>query len=240
MSVVEPIVRDIALAFRTSEATVYGIILSESSLYPDAAGPAGREGLVQYEPADFARATSLPVTISTTYLADPVRADAFDPGRALRAYEKQMVALRAASGITSLVELHALRAAPGIVYDPRAYLSTANARSDMARIETRIAEAQRLLAFRADSTELAAMRTASGPTDERLAQQYATTIRLADQTSGEFRLAYLTDAVSYARVIGPTVAIRTALDRAASETDIAAGVASLEARLDEPLGTRGP
>ncbi|MFT4308555.1 MAG: transglycosylase SLT domain-containing protein [Candidatus Woesearchaeota archaeon] len=235
MTVVEPLVNQIARDFDVTPATIYGIILSESSLYPDALSTDGKYGLLQHEPHVFEAIVELSSHTGTP-VSDPLLADRiWDPEMNLRAYRVELRAHREYLGMHDVIDIHVVRGASETVSDYRSYLRTPEALEHRERIERRIAEAERLLSFSHPSDEYHDM-TSQGWVGARLVEQYDTMLSLAERTSGQYRAAYLTNAVSYARILDLRGPVRAALERASHDPSISSTIENLTIKLDTPLG----
>ncbi len=235
MTIVEPLVNRIARDFNVTPATIYGIILSESSLYPDALSADGKQGLLQHRPEVFEAIIELSSHRGTPLFDQILTDNVWDPEMSLRAYHIELRAHREYINLHDPVDIHVVRGADEKVRDVEAYLRTPEARENRERIELRIREAERLLSFTHDSNEYSLM-TIPGQTRSRLLEQYDAMLALAERTSGQYRAAYLTNAVSYARVLGLEGPVHGALERAANDPEITRTIRALTRKLGTPLG----
>jgi hypothetical protein len=232
-TIIEPLVEEIAEEFDSDHATIYGIVLSESSAYPDALSSDGKQGLLQHRPETFAAILDLSWHERTPLYDEHLENDVWDPQMSLRAYRIELRAHREYLHLSDPVTIHIIRNAREKVSDVEAYLQSSEAHEHRARVERRIEEAQRLLSFSHDSLEYELMKS-TGSIENRLFEQFDRMIALAQSTSGEYRTAYLTNAVSYARVLGLERTLEGALISYEPDTTIGA----LTHTLNTPLGTR--
>ena len=235
MSVIEPYVERIADDFRTPPATIYGIILSESSLYPDALSIDGKQGLLQHEPHVFEAIVELSRHAGTPIYDPRLTDNVWNPEMSLRAYHLELKAHREYLGMHDVIDIHVVRGAAEKVSDVQVYLQSPEAREHRERIERRIREAETLLSFSHGSREYTLMHT-YGSIPNRLIDQYDAMLALVGRTSGQYREAYLTNAVSYARILDLKGPVRGALERVAHEQGLNPTIEILSRKLDTPLG----
>jgi hypothetical protein len=234
MHIIAPLVDEIAREFSVKPSTIYGIVLSESSYYPDASSGEKR-GLLQYTPEVFSAIIEVNSYRHEPYYDRALTDDVWSPEASLRAYRIELRALRDHSGITDPTLLHLIRASREPIADLNRYFASAPIVEQHSRIERRIDEAERLLAFTSHSPEYRSMIASRGTVSERLAGQLDAMITTAKDVHGEYLAAYLTNAVAYARVLDRPGTVRSALANAQNDRSITHQIASLERRLNEPL-----
>lgn len=220
-----PLVDLIARERHVNPAVIDGIILNISDAYPDHTGPNGTEGLFGYTTQSF-------WSMASVGEDGIVRNDPLDPAASLLAYRAQLHRLAMNTQIENIVELETIRRADHTVYDGQAYLTTSTAIRAERSIDASIARATRLLSISDPVVQNSSLVVEKPTVAQAMRYQLEALVDASYHVRGEYRLAYLTTAVSYARVLSDETSVRAALAQARQEADISAGIVTLQARLD--------